>query len=77
MSKVKITLTLDKNLVYKLEQLSKERSKNRSKLIEEVIYKWYQSELEQDLIEGYLSMAKEDKLTAEKILPVALETLHD
>lgn len=76
MNRVKVTFTLDKNLVGQLDQLSKVREKNRSRLVEEAISQWYQSELEKELIEGYKAMAKEDKETAEKNLPIAMEAFH-
>lgn len=77
MNRVKVTLTLDKNLVGQLDQLSKVKEKNRSRLVEEAINRWYQSELEQELIAGYRSMAQEDKETAEKNLSIALEAFHE
>ena len=77
MNRVKVTLTLDKNLVGQLDHLSKVKEKNRSRLVEEAIKRWYQLELEEELIAGYRSMAQEDKETAEKNLPIAMEAFHD
>ena len=77
MNRVKITLTLDKNLVGQLDQLSKTRKKNRSRLVEEAVRRWYQAQFEQELIAGYRAMAKEDKETAEANLPIAMEAINE
>jgi metal-responsive CopG/Arc/MetJ family transcriptional regulator len=77
MSRIKVTLTLDQNLVGQLDQFSKARKQKRSRLVEEAIRQWYQSQLEQELIAGYCAMAKEDKKMAEENLPIAREILDD
>jgi len=46
-------------------------------LIEEAIIVWQKEQIEAELKEGYLAMAKEDRKIAEKNLKVTREILND
>jgi len=74
-SKLKVTITVDEALVKEIDTLSKERRESRSHLIEEAIKVGRQKQLEKELINGYLTMAKEDVETAETNLEAGLEVL--
>lgn len=75
-SKLKVTITIDEDLVKEIDMLSKERTESRSHLIEEAIKLWKQKQLEKELIDGYLAMAKEDVETAEANLEAGIEVLR-
>lgn len=72
-SKVKITLSLDEGLVKELEGISKVKRTPRSRLVEEALRFWRRSLLEQQLKDGYQSMAIEDRATAEHNLAAGWE----
>ncbi len=72
-SKVKVTVSLDEGLIKELEGISRERRTHRSRLVEEALRLWRRSHLEQQLKEGYQSMAAEDRATAERNLKAEWE----
>lgn len=72
-SKVKITLSLDEGLVKELEGISMAKRTPRSRLVEEALRFWRHSLLEQQLKDGYQSMATEDRATAERNLEAGWE----
>ncbi|MEK7280344.1 MAG: ribbon-helix-helix protein, CopG family [Nitrospirota bacterium] len=75
-SKQKITITIDESLVSEIDRLSEEQKESRSHLIEEAIRAWRQTQLEKELVDGYLAMAKEDKERAEANLEAGVESLR-
>jgi metal-responsive CopG/Arc/MetJ family transcriptional regulator len=75
-NKLKVTITIDEDLVKEIDMLSKERTESRSHLIEEAIKLWKQKQLEKELSDGYLAMAKEDVETAEANLEAGIEVLR-
>lgn len=75
MSRNKITITLDEDLLKELDHISSKRRKPRSRLVEEAIRSWRRSERQQELIQGYRSMAAEDQTIAEANLPAVYEIL--
>jgi len=75
MSKAKITVTIEEELVQEIDRTAKALKENRSCLVEEAIRTWKKVKLEQELREGYLAMAEEDRATAEENLPVGYEAL--
>ncbi len=74
-SKLKVTITIDEVLVNEIDRLSKEHRESRSHLIEEAIKVWREKQLEKELIDGYLAMAKEDAETAEANLEAGIEVI--
>ncbi len=74
-SKVKVTVSLDESLVKELEGISREKRTHRSRLVEEALRVWHRRLIEQQLKEGYQSMAAEDRATAERNLAVGWEIL--
>ncbi len=62
--KVKVTLSLDEDLVETLDQLSRQSKKPRSRVVQEALRLWRRKELHQRLAEGYRAMAEEDRKTA-------------
>jgi len=64
-NKQKVTITVDEAILKEIDRFSKEQSQSRSNVIEEAIREWRQKHLENELIEGYTSMAEEDLETAE------------
>lgn len=67
--KVKVTLSLDEDLVATLDALSREAKKPRSRVVQEALRQWRKKELHGKLAEGYRAMADEDRRTAERNLP--------
>jgi metal-responsive CopG/Arc/MetJ family transcriptional regulator len=72
-SKVKITLSLEEGLVKELEEIGRVKRTPRSRLVEEALRFWRRSLLEQQLKDGYQSMAIEDRATAERNLAAGWE----
>jgi len=74
-SKLKVTITIDEDLVNEIDTLSKKHGESRSHLIEEAIKVWREKRLEKELIDGYTAMSKEDADTAEANLEAGIEVL--
>ena len=73
--KVKVTLSLDEDLVEVLEKVSRQRKKPRSRVVQEALRLWQRRELQEKLAEGYRAMAEEDRETAERHLTAFREIL--
>lgn len=63
--KVKVTLSLDEDLVQTLDKISRQSKKPRSRVVQEALRLWRRKELHEKLAEGYRAMAEEDRKTAE------------
>jgi predicted transcriptional regulator len=74
-SKLKLTVSIDRAVAKRLDDLVKARKRARSALVEEAIRDWEQAQLHARLKEGYLAMAEEDRAFAEAALPLFRETL--
>lgn len=77
MAKIKITVSIDANFLAELDKIAKLKHMKRSNLIEEAIRVWRKEQIEGELKEGYLAMAKHNKRIAEKYLKVVRETLDE
>ena len=75
MGKTKITITIEEALIHELDRLSEQRNQSRSQLVEEAVKSWQRWQIEQELIEGYRAMAKEDVELAEAHFHAGVETL--
>ena len=75
MSKGRITVTIEEELVEELDRLAKALNGSRSGLVETAIRAWKKTQMEQELMEGYRAMAKEDRKTAEENLAAGYEAL--
>jgi metal-responsive CopG/Arc/MetJ family transcriptional regulator len=71
----KVTITIDETILKEIDRSSKKQGESRSHLIEEAIRAWREKELEKELIDGYLAMAKEDAKMAENHLEAMMEVL--
>jgi metal-responsive CopG/Arc/MetJ family transcriptional regulator len=76
MPKVKVTLSLDQDMVQTLDTISRQSHKPRSRVVQEALRVWRRKALEEQLADGYRAMAKEDKETAERFLPAFREILE-
>jgi len=74
-NKLKVTVTIEESIVREIDRASNERGESRSRVIETAIQQWRKRELDKQLIEGYLAMAKEDVETAEANLAAGVEIL--
>jgi predicted transcriptional regulator len=74
-SKLKLTVSIDRAVARRLDDLVKSKRRARSALVEEAIRDWEQAQLRDRLKEGYLAMAEEDREFAEAALPLNRETL--
>jgi metal-responsive CopG/Arc/MetJ family transcriptional regulator len=74
-NKLKVTVTIEESIVREIDRASNERGESRSRVIETAIQQWRKRELDKQLIEGYLAMAKEDVETAEANLAAGVEVL--
>ena len=80
-AKVKVTATLDRNLVKALDEfLEKSETRSRSQLIEDVLHKWYKSkkmrEIESQIEAYYLSLSNEDQEEDRPWAEVASQSAH-
>lgn len=73
--KVKLTVSLDQDLVETLDEMSRQSKKPRSQVVQEALRLWRRNELHEKLAQGYRSMAEEDRERAEQNLVVFRETL--
>ena len=74
-NKQKVTITLDEAILKEIDRFSKLQGESRSRLIEDAIVAWREKELEKELIDGYLAMAKEDSEMMGDHLEVGMEVL--
>ena len=75
MSKEKITVTIDEELLEDLDRAAKSQRVSRSSVVEKAIRTWKKALLQRELIEGYRAMADEDLKVAEQNLPAGYEAL--
>ena len=73
--KVKLTVSLDQDLVDTLDEMSRQSKKPRSRVVQEALRSWRRKQLHDKLAEGYRAMAQEDRQTAERHLPAFREIL--
>jgi metal-responsive CopG/Arc/MetJ family transcriptional regulator len=73
--KVKLTVSLDQDLVETIDEMSRQSKKPRSHVVQEALRLWRRKELHAKLAEGYRSMAEENRETAERNLAAFRETL--
>ena len=76
MSKVKVTISLEKKSLEEIDEISKFQKTNRSALIEEAIRIWRKEQLEKDLRRGYAVMRELDRKTAEENLNAGIEVIN-
>ena len=74
-SKARMTITIDQDILEEISKISKEKRESRSRIIEEAIRTWRQRQMEKELIDGYLAMAKENLEMAEANLKAGMEIL--
>ena len=74
-NKLKVTVTIEESIVREIDRASNERGESRSRVIEKAIQQWRERELDKQLVEGYLAMAKKDVETAEANLAAGVEVL--
>ena len=74
-SRMKVTVTLDKALVQDLVGASRRMGKPKSRLVEEALTLWRRSLVEQEMKEGYLAMAKENREAAERSMAATWEVV--
>jgi len=74
--KVKLTLSLDEDVVETLEKVRKQNKQPRSHVVEEALRLWQRRHIQQKLAEGYRAMAGEDRQTAEQNLAAYREILE-
>jgi len=74
-SKEKITVTIDEELLEDLDRVARSQRESRSKVLEKAIRTWKKSLLQGELIEGYKAMSDEDLKVAEQNLHAGHEAL--
>lgn len=77
MSKAKITISMDREYVNELMRIAMQRHITRSHVIEEAFKLWKREQMEAALRDGYKTMAKSDKKTAEQNIRLAKELPYD
>ena len=75
MSKSKITVTLDSELIATLDREATQKNIKWSHLVEEAVRLWQKSGLEREMIAGYLAMAEEDQHLSEANLAASFDSL--
>jgi metal-responsive CopG/Arc/MetJ family transcriptional regulator len=73
--KVKLTVSLDQDLVETLDEISRQSKKPRSRVLQEALRLWRRKQLHDKLAEGYRAMFEDDRETAERHLPAFTEIL--
>ena len=73
--KIKLTVSLDQDLVQTLDEMSRQSKKPRSRVVQEALRLWRRKNVHDKLAEGYRAMAEEDRKTAERHLPAFKEIL--
>lgn len=76
MPKVKVTLSLDQDMVQTLDTIGRQSRKPRSRVVQEALGVWRRTCLEKQLADGYRAMATEDRETAERSIPAFAEILE-
>lgn len=71
--KVKLTVSLDQDLVETLDEVSRQSKKPRSRVVQDALRLWRRKQLHDKLAEGYRAMVEEDRETAERQLPAFRE----
>jgi metal-responsive CopG/Arc/MetJ family transcriptional regulator len=79
--KVKVTASLDGDLVKAIDEfLKKSRTHSRSKLIEDILRQWHQEqkkqELEGQIEEYYLSLSNEEREEEQQWCEIAARSAH-
>jgi metal-responsive CopG/Arc/MetJ family transcriptional regulator len=74
-SKEKITVTIDEELLEDLDRAAKSLRVSRSSVLEKAIRTWKKDLLRRELIEGYRTMSDEDLKVAEQNLHAGYEAL--
>ena len=74
MSKVKVTISIERELNEALTDYAAKTKTSRSQVIEEALRQWRRWEREQRLVEGYSAMREESVAMAEADLPAGFET---
>ncbi len=75
-NKQKVTITVDEAILKEIDRFSEEQGESRSNVIEKAIREWRHKNLENELIEGYTSMAEEDLETAEANFGAGTEAIR-
>jgi metal-responsive CopG/Arc/MetJ family transcriptional regulator len=75
MSKEKMTVTIEQDLIRDLDRVAASLHQSRSRLVETAIRFWNKARLEHELAEGYRVMAGEDLKVAEDSLAAEYEAL--
>ena len=75
MSKEKITVTIDEELLEDLDRAAKSLNVSRSSMLEKAIRTWKKDLRRLELIEGYRAMSDEDLKVAEQSLHAGYEAL--
>lgn len=75
-TKTRMTVTMDSSLVDELDRVSSEQKESRSQLVEDAVRDWSRHRLEQELIEGYEAMNRENRETAEANLAAGVEVIE-
>ncbi|HDP70369.1 MAG TPA: CopG family transcriptional regulator [Actinobacteria bacterium] len=76
-TKVKFTVTVERDLVKKLDEEAKNRQLSRSALVEEAIKVFGKKQLEESLKTGYRAMAEENLKVAEEIIHYGSEAMDE
>ncbi len=73
--KMKVTLSLDEDLIETLNTISRQSKKPRSRVVQEALRLWRKKELQEKLAEGYQAMAEETRESVESGLAAFKEIL--
>ncbi|MBI4296690.1 MAG: hypothetical protein HY667_06200 [Chloroflexi bacterium] len=64
----KLTITVPKELVAVADDIAKKRKVSRSKVISQCLRELAEKRIEEEMKEGYIAMAEENRRTAEEFL---------
>lgn len=66
MTKQKVTVTLDREVVAEITRMSRQRKRNRSQIVEEALRLWERAQMHREMKEGYLALGRELGIAAEE-----------
>ena len=76
-AKVKVTISIDRQVLENIDRIARSRKVSRSSLFDAAVRALERAEMVSILREGYESMSKEDRETAEDSLSAAVEVMNE
>jgi len=76
MSKARLTVTLDQDVMQTLVERCAHEKSSRSQFVENILRDWQRNCIREQLVDGYRTMSGEDATTAEERLAAGSENME-